>query len=172
MRAKPAASAAPASGEGCPMRAKKKAEPAACVSSAEDIDPSNMMPPANQEQSQYQSGDLSKERVESTIPRGANAEGNWVYPSEQMFFNALHRKGKGEGVQEEAMPAVIAIHNNMNENTRRCTARIARCRACSALWAGRTTARLRRTSRAFWGTGSPLTVTTGPWTGAGGTCAT
>jgi cytochrome c heme-lyase len=104
MRAKPAASAAPASGEGCPMRAKKKAEPAACVSSAEDIDPSNMMPPANQEQSQYQSGDLSK-------------EGNWVYPSEQMFFNALHRKGKGEGVQEEAMPAVIAIHNNMNENT-------------------------------------------------------
>jgi len=116
MRAKPAVHSSGASGEGCPMRAKK-AEPTACVSSSEELDPSNMMPPANQEQSQYQSGDLSKERVESTIPRGANAEGNWVYPSEQMFFNALHRKGKGEGVQEETMPAVIAIHNNMNENT-------------------------------------------------------
>ena len=96
---------------------KKAPDPAACASLPEEIDPSNMMPPANQERSQYQSGELSKERVESTIPRGADAEGNWVYPSEQMFFNALHRKGKGEGVQEEAMPAVVAIHNNMNENT-------------------------------------------------------
>ena len=96
---------------------KKAPDPAACASSPEEIDPSNMMPPANQERSQYQSGELSKERVESNIPRGADAEGNWVYPSEQMFFNALHRKGKGEGVQEEAMPAVVAIHNNMNENT-------------------------------------------------------
>ena len=95
---------------------KKAPDPAAHASSAEEIDPSNMMPPANQERSQYQSGELSKERVESNIPRGADAEGNWVYPSEQMFFNALHRKGKGEGVQEEAMPAVVAIHNNMNEN--------------------------------------------------------
>merc|ERR1719498_1740064 len=73
------------------------------------------MPAPNQERSEFQQGELSTHRVESTIPRGSN--GNWVYPSEQMFFNALHRKGKGEGVQEDAMHAVVAIHNNMNENT-------------------------------------------------------
>eukprot|EP00965_Chrysotila_dentata_P222482 6193001-Pleurochrysis_carterae.AAC.4 len=32
-----------------------------------------------------------------------------------MFYNALLRKGKGEGVQEKDMNAVVAIHNNMNE---------------------------------------------------------
>lgn len=32
-----------------------------------------------------------------------------------MFYNALLRKGKGDGVSEAAMGAVVAIHNNMNE---------------------------------------------------------
>ena len=52
--------------------------------------------------------------MDSTIPKGGGQE-TWVYPSEQMFFNALHRKGKGEGVTEESMSSVVAIHNNMNE---------------------------------------------------------
>jgi cytochrome c heme-lyase len=33
------------------------------------------------------------------------------------FWNALVRKNKVEGASEEDMEAVIAIHNNMNENT-------------------------------------------------------
>jgi len=40
-----------------------------------------------------------------------------VYPSEQMFYNALVRKNKSEGVQEKDMSVVVAIHNNMNETT-------------------------------------------------------
>lgn len=38
----------------------------------------------------------------------------WVYPSEQMFFNALKRKGYTH-IQEEDMKAVVAIHNTVNE---------------------------------------------------------
>lgn len=78
------------------------------------IDPSNMMPAPNQQPRSGQQLSLSQERVKSTIPRGS-AEGEWVYPSEQMFYNALHRKGKADGVQEHLMNSVVAIHNNMNE---------------------------------------------------------
>jgi cytochrome c heme-lyase len=58
------------------------------------IDPSNNMPvtPA-QQPAAAQSTELSTERVVSTIPKGGN-EGTWVYPSPQMFWNALSRKGK------------------------------------------------------------------------------
>ena len=34
-----------------------------------------------------------------------------------MFWNALVRKGKAEGATEHDMDEVVAIHNNMNENT-------------------------------------------------------
>lgn len=34
-----------------------------------------------------------------------------------MFWNALVRKGKAEGATEHDMETVVAIHNNMNENT-------------------------------------------------------
>lgn len=41
----------------------------------------------------------------------------WLYPSPQMFYNALKRKGKGNDVQEEDMEAVVRAHNSMNETT-------------------------------------------------------
>lgn len=41
------------------------------------------------------------------------AEDNWVYPSPQMFFNAVKRKG-GEA-DEDSMKSVIFIHNAVNE---------------------------------------------------------
>ena len=51
-------------------------------------------------------------RVPSTIPKaGVGPGGTWVYPSPQMFFNALARKGKGEGVREEDMESVVHAHN-------------------------------------------------------------
>jgi len=55
---------------------------------------------------------LPTSRTPSTIPKaGAAAGGTWVYPSPQMFFNALARKGKGDGVKEEDMESVVHAHN-------------------------------------------------------------
>ena len=59
-----------------------------------DIDPTNRMPPPNQQPSPGQPFLLSTDRQKSSIPK-ATAEGEtWVYPSEQMFWNAMLRKGK------------------------------------------------------------------------------
>lgn len=63
-----------------------------------------------------QTKELSTKRQVSSIPKGGT-DGTWTYPSEQMFFNALSRKGKADGVTEDDMSVVIAIHNNMNETT-------------------------------------------------------
>ncbi len=87
---------------------------------SQPIDPSNNMP-ANPNQFPHaeQKQALETGRVKSSIPKGGGTEAGetWTYPSEQMFFNALKRKGKGEDAQEEDMPTIIAIHNNMNERT-------------------------------------------------------
>merc|ERR1711957_1092742 len=97
---------------GCPMHKDKKTG-----SPSEELDPSNMMPAANQEIAPGQQFPLSTERIMSTIPKGdAAVEGEaWSYPSPQMFYNALIRKDKGEGVEEKDVATIVAIHNNMNE---------------------------------------------------------
>lgn len=85
----------------CPMAEQLNAERKESMKSAltegskeNDIDPSNHMPPPNQQPSPGQPFLLSTERQKSTIPK-SNAEGEtWVYPSEQMFWNAMLRKGK------------------------------------------------------------------------------
>lgn len=76
---------------------------------------------------------LDSERAISSIPRGnvgtgtstrspANNEhesgkdartGNWIYPSEQMFFNAMKRKNYDP--KAEDMKTIIPIHNAVNE---------------------------------------------------------
>ena len=50
---------------------------------------------------------------------GAAASGStWTYPSPQMFYNALARKGKlTDDTAEEDIASVVALHNNMNEKT-------------------------------------------------------
>jgi cytochrome c heme-lyase len=80
------------------------------------IDPANKMPPPNQEPTPGQTIPLSKERVQSTIPKGGT-DTTWLYPSPQMFWNSLHRKGKADGVVETDVNTVILIHNEMNERT-------------------------------------------------------
>lgn len=50
------------------------------------------MPPPNQKPSRGQPFPLSIERQRSTIPK-ATEDGYWEYPSEQMFWNAMLRKG-------------------------------------------------------------------------------
>lgn len=106
--------AQPAVKSECPMRQDQK----------ENIDPANQMPAeANQKPAPGQPFPLSTERVVSSIPRAGKKE-NWVYPSEQMFWNAMLRKGwkwdkAGESsdgpIQQKDMSDIIRIHNTNNE---------------------------------------------------------
>jgi len=78
-------------------------------------DAENSLPHQNQRQL------LSTERIASSIPKGSDAsdkkDNTWTYPSPQMFWNSLNRKGKIGETKEEEMNVVVAIHNNMNERT-------------------------------------------------------
>jgi cytochrome c heme-lyase len=75
-------------------------------------------------------GRLSAEREVSSIPRAASATyahaaeqaakpaegeetGNWVYPSEQQFFNAMMRKNHNPRAAD--MRTIVPIHNAVNE---------------------------------------------------------
>jgi len=81
------------------------------------LDPANMMPPANQQPSPGQPFSLNTERETSSIPRGGT-DTNWQYPSEQMFWNAMLRKGwrwDKDAVSQEDMSHIIRIHNKNNE---------------------------------------------------------
>nr|XP_003477652.1 cytochrome c-type heme lyase-like [Cavia porcellus] len=83
----------------------------------ENLDPSNLMPPPNQTPAPEQPFALSTIREESSIPR-ADSEKKWVYPSEQMFWNAMLRKGwrwKDEDISQKDMYNIIKIHNQNNE---------------------------------------------------------
>ncbi|KAJ8278001.1 hypothetical protein GJAV_G00082660 [Gymnothorax javanicus] len=96
----------------CPMRAASGPS-----QGLDDIDPANMMPPPNQMPAQDQPFPLNIAREESKIPR-AGTDKNWVYPSEQMFWNAMLRKGwrwKDDDLAPEDMSNIIKIHNQNNE---------------------------------------------------------
>jgi cytochrome c heme-lyase len=86
---------------------------------SQPIDPTNQMPSnPNQFPHKSQKVPLNTSRVRSTIPKGGGTDDEtWTYPSEQMFFNSLKRKGKGSDAEEGDMANIIAIHNNMNERT-------------------------------------------------------
>ncbi|XP_076813401.1 holocytochrome c-type synthase-like isoform X2 [Clavelina lepadiformis] len=94
--------------------------PSQCpMNKAEDIDPQNMMPPPNQQPSPDQPFTLSTSRVKSTIPKANTKEGEtWVYPSEQMFWNAMLRKGwrwKEDEPESSDLENIVTIHNANNE---------------------------------------------------------
>jgi cytochrome c heme-lyase len=77
---------------------------------SQPIDPTNQMPVTpNQLPWPGQQRLLSTERAMSSIPKGGG--GQWVFPSPQMFYNALMRKGKGADVTEGDMDSVISVHN-------------------------------------------------------------
>jgi cytochrome c heme-lyase len=85
---------------------------------AQPIDPKNNMPlHPNQIPAEGQAKPLPTERISSTIPKGGTDGRTWQYPSEQMFYNALRRRGKADDVDEEDVRAIVMIHNNMNEKT-------------------------------------------------------
>ncbi|XP_057575304.1 holocytochrome c-type synthase isoform X3 [Hippopotamus amphibius kiboko] len=89
----------------------------AMAENKENLDPSNLMPPPNQTPAPDQPFALSTVREESSIPR-ADSDKKWVYPSEQMFWNAMLRKGwkwKDEDISQKDMYNIIRIHNQNNE---------------------------------------------------------
>lgn len=85
----------------------------------------NGMPESSNAPQPGQNKPLSTWRQPSTIPMTEIGDlplhqrsppikaGVWVYPSEQMFYNAMARKGWSPS--EDDMPAVVAIHNAVNE---------------------------------------------------------
>lgn len=94
---------------GCPMR---KEQP-----SVDELNTDNMMPPPNQRPAPDQPFPLSLERKTSTIPKAGTDE-TWVYPSPQMFWNAMLRKGwrwKEASLSPGDMENIIKIHNANNE---------------------------------------------------------
>lgn len=101
----------------CPM--SSGASVLAADDKTDDIDPTNRMPPPNQRPAPDQPFPLSVDRQTSGIPRaGREKEENWVYPSEQMFWNAMLRKGwrwKEGDIEKDDMHNIIRIHNANNE---------------------------------------------------------
>ncbi|KAJ2080479.1 Cytochrome c1 heme lyase [Coemansia sp. RSA 988] len=94
------------------------------------LDPHNNMPKIpEQHAGSTQQTRLSTERTISSIPRAdrydaagesecpalheQTAEDRWIYPSEQMFFNAMRRKNWNPS--EPDMKTVVPIHNVVNE---------------------------------------------------------
>jgi len=111
---------------GCPVKHtsdtnSSKEQPPAYNVYAQPINPNNQMPSEtiiNQLPAPTQTVELSTERVKSNIPKGGTADQTWTYPSPQMFYNALARKGKLENTEEQLlMESVVHLHNQMNEAT-------------------------------------------------------
>jgi cytochrome c heme-lyase len=124
------------------MKAAAKSEGNSCDSNAIDQSPAPAQPtglfrrffgssaPASPAVSPP-AATLATDREISTIPRasavdtsahapansqgegGVSKEGNWIYPSEKMFFEAMKRKGhQGD---EKDMKTIVPIHNAVNE---------------------------------------------------------
>lgn len=91
----------------CPYRHDKGQRPTTSM-------PANSELPPNQRPTPGQRKLLSTERVQSTIPR-SEGDDTWQYPSQQMFYNAMKRKGYAPS--EDDMDSVVAIHNAVNERT-------------------------------------------------------
>eukprot|EP00055_Hartaetosiga_balthica_P003822 m.9093 g.9093 ORF g.9093 m.9093 type:complete len:273 (+) comp3360_c0_seq1:203-1021(+) len=80
----------------------------------------NMLIQEKQTPSVGQNKPLPVNRQESSIPKAdfnpqhqEEDKNNWEYPSEQMLFNAMKRKGWKP--EEDDMKSVVAIHNAVNE---------------------------------------------------------
>ena len=70
------------------------------------MDPTNHMPlEPNQLPAPGQVSPLPTQRVASAIPKTGTSS-TWLFPSPQMFFNALTRKGKADDVDEGDMVSV------------------------------------------------------------------
>jgi len=98
----------------CPVPHENRA--AALNASSSCPSPKNQMPTdLAQKPLHGQATPLETNRVVSSIPTadGSNDSKFWVYPSEQMFFDAMRRKNWDP--KEVDMKTVVPIHNAVNE---------------------------------------------------------
>eukprot|EP00041_Stephanoeca_diplocostata_P012592 m.210744 g.210744 ORF g.210744 m.210744 type:complete len:354 (-) comp19018_c0_seq5:120-1181(-) len=117
-------------GGGCPVMKGKAAEPGVdscdpkpCDGSAQYVNKSNnMLIQEKQQPGPGQLAPLPTARRMSSIPKtkfspAHQQEDNehWEYPSQQMFYNAMHRKGWDP--KEEEMSTVVGMHNAVNERS-------------------------------------------------------
>ncbi|KAF5300253.1 hypothetical protein FQR65_LT09208 [Abscondita terminalis] len=91
------------------------------IQHSDQINPLNMMPAPNQQPAPDQPFPLSTLRQMSSIPKAIVKDGEepfWIYPSPQMFWNAMLRKGwrwKDDELSQKDMDHIIKIHNANNE---------------------------------------------------------
>ncbi len=118
MHKESAQSSAPADGwvSECPSNAATAASVNAATAG---INPLNQEAPPNQRPAPDQPFSLPTDRVKSSIPKADSQSGEtWVYPSQQMFWNAMLRKGwrwRDDDVTPDTMRHIIHIHNANNE---------------------------------------------------------
>jgi len=97
----------------CPMRQAEES------GNKDEVNPLNMMPAPNQRPQPDQPFSLDTGRVKSSIPKAGGKEGEtWEYPSQQMFWNAMIRKGwrwKEAELEQKDVKDIIKIHNANNE---------------------------------------------------------
>lgn len=77
------------------------------------------MPPPNQQPAPDQPFPLPIKREMSTIPKATEPGKFWEYPSPQMFWNAMRRKGwqwREDQLSQKDMDNIIQIHNANNED--------------------------------------------------------
>ncbi|KAK0395868.1 hypothetical protein QR680_001469 [Steinernema hermaphroditum] len=89
----------------------------ACPINKEEFNTQNNMPAPNQRPAPDQPFLLPTAREKSTIPK-AGTQDTWEYPSAQMFWNAMLRKGwrwQEDQLSEADMDNIIKIHNANNE---------------------------------------------------------
>nr|CAG4651292.1 EOG090X0CJG [Simocephalus serrulatus]SVE94474.1 EOG090X0CJG [Simocephalus serrulatus] len=99
----------------CPMSGESGS---ILLNTANDVNPLNMMPPPNQRPAPDQPFSLPTHRQVSSIPKAGAENEFWQYPSQQMFWNAMLRKGwrwEESALEPKDMDDIIKIHNSNNE---------------------------------------------------------
>ncbi|KAG6611195.1 Cytochrome c1 heme lyase [Phytophthora cinnamomi] len=124
---KPPAASASASAQGCPVDHSKMGGAASCPADDDAGLNAEMMRVASHAAGFTVNGAapstrLSKARAVSSIPKGdftpehqTGTEDKWEYPSEDMYFKAMKRKGWDPKAQQ--MKTIVAIHNTVNEQS-------------------------------------------------------
>ncbi|KAE9048040.1 hypothetical protein PR003_g806 [Phytophthora rubi] len=119
-----AASPAPTAAQGCPVDHSKTSDAALCPVDGDAGLSAEMMRVANHAAGFTVNGSarLSKARAVSSIPKSdftpehqTGTEDKWEYPSEEMYFKAMKRKGWDPKAQQ--MKTIVAIHNTVNEQS-------------------------------------------------------
>lgn len=101
----------------CPIKHSPSVSECPIKDNDEVLNPLNNMPMAiSSEKAPGQKISLSTERTISSIPRGElDDQGLWEYPSPQQMLNAMLKKGKGQGIPEDAVESMVDVHNFLNE---------------------------------------------------------